>query len=92
MNDEVQTVIEPAWKVLDHFAFGTALDALRAGKKVTREGWNGEGMYIELQIPDQDSKMKLPYIYISTVDCTLVPWVASHTDILDIDWKLVKDL
>ena len=28
--------------------FGEALEALKAGKKVAREGWNGKGMYIYL--------------------------------------------
>lgn len=26
--------------------FGEALEALKAGKKITRKGWNGKGMYI----------------------------------------------
>lgn len=29
--------------------FGTALSMLRAGARVTRQGWNGRGMYIVLQ-------------------------------------------
>ena len=29
--------------------FGQALDALRAGKKVQRAGWNGKGMWVVLQ-------------------------------------------
>ena len=29
--------------------FGQALDALRAGKRVARKGWNGKGMFIYLQ-------------------------------------------
>ena len=28
--------------------FGLAIEALRAGKKVAREGWNGKGMFIVL--------------------------------------------
>ena len=28
--------------------FGQALEALKAGKKVARRGWNGKGMYIYL--------------------------------------------
>lgn len=28
--------------------FGEALEALKAGKKVTRSGWNGKGMYLYL--------------------------------------------
>lgn len=26
--------------------FGEAIEAARAGKKITREGWNGKGMYV----------------------------------------------
>ncbi|MDB4895908.1 MAG: hypothetical protein JWN15_2170, partial [Firmicutes bacterium] len=29
--------------------FGGALDALKSGKRVTREGWNGQGMWAVLQ-------------------------------------------
>lgn len=29
--------------------FGQALDALRDGQRLTREGWNGKGMFIVLQ-------------------------------------------
>ena len=28
--------------------FGQAIEALKAGKKVTRRGWNGKGMYLWL--------------------------------------------
>ena len=28
--------------------FGTALEALKSGKRVTRAGWNGKGMYLWL--------------------------------------------
>lgn len=31
--------------------FGRALEALKAGKKVTRAGWNGSGMFIVLMPP-----------------------------------------
>jgi hypothetical protein len=29
--------------------FGEALEALKQGKKVTREGWNGKGMFLWLK-------------------------------------------
>ena len=29
--------------------FGKALEALKAGKKVSRKGWNGKGMFVVLQ-------------------------------------------
>ncbi|MEV1003452.1 DUF2829 domain-containing protein [Nonomuraea sp. NPDC050202] len=68
--------------------FGHALAHLRDGQKVTRDGWNGKGMWLALQAPDQHSKMSRPYIYMSTVDGDLVPWVASQSDLLADDWRL----
>lgn len=68
--------------------FGWALDQLRGLFKVTRRGWNGKGQYLALQNPDEHSKMTLPYIYISTVQGDLVPWLASQTDLLAVDWEL----
>lgn len=66
--------------------FGSALTALHLGMRVCREGWNGKGMWIALQVPDAHSKMTLPYIYMSTAQGDLVPWLASQTDILATDW------
>lgn len=69
--------------------FGEALKLLKRGDRVSRAGWNGKGQYIELQSPDAGSKMTLPYLYISTVQGALVPWLASQTDLLAEDWILV---
>lgn len=69
--------------------FGWALDRLREGESVARSGWNGKGQYLTLQEPDEHSKMTLPYIYITTVDGDLVPWLASQTDLLANDWSVV---
>lgn len=66
--------------------FGWALSLLREGKKVSRSGWNGSNMWLQLQRPDADSKMTRPYIYIFTADAQLVPWVASQSDLLAEDW------
>lgn len=69
--------------------FGEALRLLRLGKKVQRAGWNGPGQFLELQVPDENSKMTLPYIYITTVQGDRVPWLASQTDMLAVDWDIV---
>lgn len=75
--------------------FGWALRQLKEGKKVCRLGWNGKGIYIELQRPDEHSKMTQPYIYIVTTGLQsdnpnaprgIVPWIASQTDMLAEDW------
>lgn len=71
------------------YDFGIALAHLKGGNRITREGWNGKDQFLEIQMPDENSKMTLAYIYITTVQGDLVPWLASQTDILAIDWILL---
>lgn len=66
--------------------FGDAISALKEGSRVCRSGWNGKGMWLELQRPDAHSKMTLPYIFMVTVTGDRVPWLASQTDMLSDDW------
>lgn len=84
------------------FDFGEALKLLKGGKSVSRKGWNGKGLFITLQVPDENSKMTRPYIYITTpVGSTnqfgqsndheqRVPWLASQTDLMSEDWFVVE--
>ena len=81
------------------FNFGEAIKYLKRGFKVARKGWNGKGIYLELQVPDEHSKMTLPYIYIVTNGLITdnphapkgcVPWLASQTDMLADDWVFVE--
>ena len=69
--------------------FGDALEQLKKGYKVFRSGWNGKGMWIALQVPDQHSKMGLPYLYMKTAQGPFVPWLASQTDVLAEDWSVI---
>jgi len=69
---------------------GEVVRLLLAGHRAARKGWNGKDMYIELQVPDQHSKMTLPYIFMRTAQGDLVPWVASQTDILATDWEIFR--
>lgn len=75
--------------------FGQAIEAMKKGEAVLRRGWNGKGIYIRMQRPDKHSKMTSPYIYIDTTGLatdnpdapkSLVPWLASQTDMLAEDW------
>jgi len=70
--------------------FDRALLHLRTHKKVARDGWNGTGMWVELQTPDTHSKMTLPYLFMKTAQDHLIPWVASHSDLLAGDWVVVE--
>lgn len=69
--------------------FSEALELIKDHKKLARKGWNGANMFVKLQVPDEHSKMRRPYIYMSPVDGDLVPWVASQSDILAEDWVVV---
>jgi len=71
--------------------FGAAIRALKAGHRVARAGWNGKGMWLELQVPDAHSKMSLPYIFMFTACKNQVPWFASQADVLAEDWQIVLD-
>lgn len=73
----------------DGLDFGQALLALRGGYLVARDGWNGRGQMLALQMPDAHSKMTLPYIYITTVQGDRVPWLASQPDMLATDWHVI---
>ncbi len=77
---------------------GWALTQLRAKYRVRRTGWNGKGMWLALQVPDEHSKMTLPYIYIeypvghpAYPNGSRVPWLASQTDILADDWEILGE-
>jgi hypothetical protein len=65
---------------------GEAIEAMRAGKHVARGGWNGKRMWLALQVPDEHSKMTLPYVYMKTAQDDLVPWLCSQSDLLAEDW------
>lgn len=84
--------------------FGDAVEAMRkSGKRVARRGWNGRGMFlffvanweIKTVTPsaagiDYDGfKERLPFICMKTADNKIVPWLASQTDILALDWEIV---
>lgn len=78
-----------------NLSFSMALEVLKLGRKVARRGWNGKGLWLELQRPDANSKMTLPYIFMSYPDDApntpgaRVPWLASQTDLLAEDWVVV---
>lgn len=40
--------------------FGQAIEALKQGKRVARQGWNGKGMFIFMQIPSEIKKEVIP--------------------------------
>jgi hypothetical protein len=83
-------------------SFGDAIEALKMGYSVARKGWNGKGLSVKLQRPDENSKMSLPYLYMeypktpasdtapSNHISARVPWLPSQTDILADDWMFAQ--
>lgn len=72
--------------------FSEALNSLKTGEKITRRGWNGKGLYIEAQFPDENSKMGNPYLYIDAraLGGERNPWAPSQTDLFGEDWEVVE--
>lgn len=82
--------------------FGTAIEALKTGKRVHRSRWNGKGMWLALvegydYNPDKGKATafalgcsKLPWIGMKTADNCFVPWLASQTDVLAEDWQILE--
>lgn len=85
--------------------FGQALEVVKNGGKVCRHGWNGRGMFIFL-VPGSTFQVSRPpllgiypegttinyhaHIDMRTADGTIVPWLASQTDLLSEDWEIVE--
>lgn len=78
--------------------FGEAHELTKLGHSIARDGWNGRGIFVARQVPDANSKMTSPYLYINTTGlqtdnalapkcCT--PWLPSQTDLEASDWKVV---
>jgi hypothetical protein len=68
--------------------FGEVLTLLCHGMRLQREGWNGKNMYIALVVPVTGEAVTLPFIGFQPATGGLVPWVASHADMLSNDWKV----
>lgn len=83
----------PAPRPMD---FSQALDELKKGNRVARQGWNGKGMWLKLVPADEwrtyvrtdvsQVVERLPWIGMKTADNKFVPWLCSQTDMLAEDW------
>ncbi len=86
-------------------SFGDAISALKAGKRVAREGWNGKGMFLFLvsgstflvnrepllSILGEGAQVQYhAHIDMMTAQGYVVPWLASQADMLSEDWMLVS--
>lgn len=86
--------------------FSEALDCIKNGQKVQRDGWNGKDMFLFL-VPGSTFKVNRPplneiypegtevnyhsHIDMKTAEGYIVPWLASQADLLAEDWRVVVD-
>lgn len=85
--------------------FSEALKSIKEGKKVSRLGWNGKGMFIFLVSGSRFKVNRAPLLgiypegteieYHAHIDmCTangqIVPWLCSQTDMLADDWYVIE--
>lgn len=80
--------------------FSEALTRCKSGEKISRAGWNGKGMWVELVVhaerPGHVGPRPFPYLAIvypvghsAYPEGCRVPWLASQTDILADDWGVI---
>lgn len=100
-------VFEASYGLCDMMTFGIAIEAMKVGDKVARNGWNGQGMFLYLVEGSRFQVNREPllgiypegtvinyrdHIDMKTADGSCVPWVASQTDILAEDWYIVEEV
>jgi hypothetical protein len=85
---------EGAYKETSGLTFGLALEAMKAGKRVARAGWNGTGLWLEYHQPMHN--VDLPYVRLSYPvrsaahpNGARVSWAPSQTDMLSADWMVL---
>lgn len=85
----------------DGMTFSQALELIKDGKRVAREGWNGKDMFLFL-VPGSRFQVNRPpllgiypegttidyhaHIDMRTAQGYVVPWLASQADLLANDW------
>ena len=93
-------MFETDYKECNAMTFGFAIEAMKKGKKVARKGWNGKGMYLfkspkvgcqmHKQYTGKDINDLQEFIVMKAADETLVPCLASQTDVLAEDWMIIE--
>lgn len=66
--------------------FSWALAQIRAGKNVTRSGWNGPGQWVHKVGPQNEHHA--PHCCLRNAQGKHVPWVPSQGDLFADDWRL----
>jgi hypothetical protein len=75
-------VFERAYRPCMNMTFGLAIEALKAGKKIARAGWNGKGMWLVLVpgTPDAQLREGTPYRNaLGQESCEILPHIDMWT-------------
>lgn len=67
--------------------FGDALQVLKNGGKVARNGWNGKGMFVFV---NHLTSISNPILLLSNVIGEFNTWIPSITDLFAEDWEVVS--
>ncbi len=67
--------------------FGKAIEYMKLGKSVRLPHW-GDDVFISIQVPDTNSKMTAPYMYV-TSRYGLVPWIPTIIEMLSEEWQII---
>ncbi len=67
-------------------SFGKAIKEMQNGEAVRLPQWSEE-VKIQIQNPDEDSKMTAPYFYV-TSRFGMVPWIPTMIEMLSIEWQI----
>ena len=95
-------LFEEAYRKCDNMTFGLAIEAMKKGKKVARQGWNGKTQYIELATNisyvnaenkvincDHNAIGNKAIAFVGTSGVQM-GWLASQADMLAEDWLIVN--
>lgn len=86
-------VFERSYRPCDGMTFGLAIEALKAGKRVARAGWNGKGMWLSfvpgVRMEGAEVNNYNPSVEIKNVDGSMSTWAPSIGDSLAEDWCVV---
>lgn len=81
-------VMRDDWQIVtEGLGFDFAMLALKAGKSVRVSTWPSD-IYLTLQVPDVNSKMTVPYIYGTSKQHGVMPWLPDHIDLFSKDWEV----
>lgn len=81
-------VFEKAYRPITGLTFGLVVEAAKKGKSFRLPHWK-EDVKISLQVPDENSKMTHPYLYV-TSRFGRVPWIPTMVEILAENWEVVE--